>query len=195
MIKSFSFFFDFSSPYAYLAHKQIRIIEKENAIKIIYKPILLGGLHKLSNITAAAYIPAKTKYIIRDCKIIAEKFKISFKFNTHFPINSLSIMRGALYAIKKEKLEDYCDQFFNAYWRDNVNLSDDIMINSLLKKLNIDQNDFNKSISSQNVKDELIKLTNEAYEKGVFGAPTFIVNKKLFWGQDRLEFVLKEAAE
>ena len=73
MIRPFDFYFDFSSPYAYLAHQQIRTLERKNNIQINYKPILLGGLHKLSNITAAAYIPAKTKYIIRDCKMIAEK--------------------------------------------------------------------------------------------------------------------------
>ena len=193
MIKPFDFFFDFSSPYAYLAHKQIRVIEKENKIKVNYRPILLGGLHKLSNITAAAFIPAKTKYIIRDCKMIAEKFKIDFKFNTNFPINSLQLMRGALYAIKKKKIEEYCDAFFDSYWKNNINLKNEDIINSVLHNIDINKSEFKKFISSQIAKDELKKVTKNAFDQGIFGAPTFIVNNKIFWGQDRLEFVLKES--
>ena len=193
MIKPFDFFFDFSSPYAYLAHKQIRVIEKENKIKVNYRPILLGGLHKLSNITAAAFIPAKTKYIIRDCKMIAEKFKIDFKFNTNFPINSLQLMRGALYAIKKKKIEEYCDAFFDSYWKNNINLKNEDIINSVLHNIDINKSEFKKFISSQIAKDELKKVTKNAFDQGIFGAPTFIVSNKIFWGQDRLEFVLKES--
>ena len=101
MIKSFDFFFDFVSPYSYLAHKQIRKIELENEIKINYKPILLGGLHKVVGVTAAAFIPAKAKYMIKDCKMVAEKYHIKFKFNTYFPISSLTLMRGIFFAEKK----------------------------------------------------------------------------------------------
>ena len=195
MIRPFDFYFDFSSPYAYLAHQQIRTLERKNNIQINYKPILLGGLHKLSNITAAAYIPAKTKYIIRDCKMIAEKFKISFRFNTNFPISSLQLMRGALYALKIKKLEVYCDKFFDAYWKNDFNLKNDKISNSILKSIDIDIDIFNKFISSQETKDHLKDLTYEAYQKGIFGAPSFVVNNKIFWGQDRLDFVLRECSK
>ena len=87
MIKPFDFFFDFASPYSYLAHKQIRNIEQKNKIEINYKPILLGGLLNLAEIKAAAFIPSKAKFMIKDCKLIAEKFNIKFKFNSYFPIN------------------------------------------------------------------------------------------------------------
>ena len=193
MIKPFDFFFDFISPYSYLAHKQIRKLEKENNIKINYKPILLGGLHKLAGVTAAAFIPSKTKYMIRDCKMIAEKHNIKFKFNTNFPINSLTLMRGVFLAQDKKKLDQYVDFFFNAYWEDGLNLNNDKILNSILTSLNIDFNEFHSITSDQKIKNKLIDETNDAYNKGVFGAPSFIVNNKLFWGQDRLEFVLKEA--
>ena len=193
MIKPFDFFFDFISPYSYLAHKQIRKLEKENNIKINYKPILLGGLHKLAGVTAAAFIPSKTKYMIRDCKMIAEKHNIKFKFNTNFPINSLALMRGVFLAQNKKKLDQYVDFFFDAYWEDGLNLNSDKILNSILTNLNIDFNEFQLIISDQKIKNKLIVQTNEAYNKGVFGAPSFIINNKLFWGQDRLEFVLKEA--
>jgi len=193
MIKPFDFFFDFISPYSYLAHKQIRKLEKENNIKINYKPILLGGLHKLAGVTAAAFIPSKTKYMIRDCKMIAEKHNIKFKFNTNFPINSLALMRGVFLAQNKKKLDQYVDFFFDAYWEDGLNLNSDKILNSILTNLNINFNEFQLIITDQKIKNKLTAQTNEAYNKGVFGAPSFIINNKLFWGQDRLEFVLKEA--
>ena len=193
MIKPFDFFFDFISPYSYLAHKQIRKLEKENNIKINYKPILLGGLHKLAGVTAAAFIPSKTKYMIRDCKMIAEKHNIKFKFNTNFPINSLALMRGIFIAQNKKKLDQYIDFFFDAYWEDGLNLNSDKILNSILINLNINFNEFQLIITDQKIKNKLTAQTNEAYNKGVFGAPSFIINNKLFWGQDRLEFVLKEA--
>jgi len=193
MIKPFDFFFDFISPYSYLAHKQIRKLEKENNIKINYKPILLGGLHKLAGVTAAAFIPSKTKYMIRDCKMIAEKHNIKFKFNTNFPINSLALMRGVFLAQNKKKLDQYVDFFFDAYWEDGLNLNNDKILNSILTNLNINFNEFQLIITDQKIKNKLTAQTNEAYNKGVFGAPSFIINNKLFWGQDRLEFVLKEA--
>ena len=101
MIKSFQFFFDFGSPYSFLAHKVIRNIEQENSIKVKYMPILLGGLLKLSGIKANVDIPIKGKYMIRDCKLWAEKNNIHFKFNSYFPITTLNLMRCVLVSEKK----------------------------------------------------------------------------------------------
>ena len=93
MIKIFEFYFDFVSPYSFLAHQEVKKIEKKYSIKIKYKPILLGGLHNLHGIKAPAFIPSKAKFMIRDCKLIAEKNKITFKFNSYFPIKTLNLMR------------------------------------------------------------------------------------------------------
>ena len=86
MIKPFEFFFDFGSPYSFLAHKEIRRIEKENGVEIKYMPVLLGGLLKLTEVKANVDVPIKGKYMIKDCKLWAEKYKINFKFNSYFPI-------------------------------------------------------------------------------------------------------------
>ena len=98
MIKPFDFYFDFISPYSFLAHKEIRKIELKASIKIRYKPILLGGLHNLHGIKAPAFIPAKAKHMIKDCKLIAERNNIKFKFKSYFPIRSLNLMRGVFVA-------------------------------------------------------------------------------------------------
>ena len=193
MIKSFEFYFDFVSPYSFLAHKEIIQIEKKYSIKIKYKPILLGGLHNLHGIKAPAFIPAKAKHMIRDCKLIAEKNKIKFKFNSYFPIRSLNLMRGVLVAEEDNYKSYYIDSIFNAIWQDGLNMNDENIIQKVLKNLNVNPKTFLLRSASSSIKDLLRKKTNEAYEKGIFGAPSFVANNKIFWGQDRLEFALNEA--
>tara|TARA_Y100001970_G_scaffold265209_1_gene352566 strand:- start:147 stop:734 length:588 start_codon:yes stop_codon:yes gene_type:complete len=193
MIKSFDFYFDFISPYSFLAHKEIIKIEKKNSIKIRYKPILLGGLHNLHGIKAPAFIPAKAKHMIRDCKLIAEKNKIKFKFNSYFPIKSLNLMRGVFVAEEDNFKAYYIDKIFNAIWQDGLNMNDESIIIKILKNLDINPKTFLLRTSSSSIKDLLRNKTSEAYDKGIFGAPTFVSNNKIFWGQDRIEFALNEA--
>tara|TARA_Y100000590_G_C15337010_1_gene869963 strand:+ start:15 stop:608 length:594 start_codon:yes stop_codon:yes gene_type:complete len=193
MIKPFEFYFDFSSPYSFIAHKEIRKIEKENSIKIKYMPILLGGLFKLSGITANADIPIKAKYMIKDCKLWSEKNNILFKFNNYFPIQTLNLMRGVLVSEKKNFSQNFINKVFDAIWKDGLNLNDQSIVEKLLKNCDINPKTFMMEIVEDSIKNELKKRTNDAYQKGIFGAPTFIVNNKIFWGQDRLEFVINEA--
>ena len=195
MIKPFDFYFDFISPYSFLAHKEIIKIERKNSIKIKYKPILLGGLHNLHGIKAPAFIPAKAKHMIRDCKLIAEKNKIKFKFNSYFPIKSLNLMRGVFVAEEDNYKSHYIDSIFNAIWQDGLNMNDENIIQKVLKNLNINPKTFHLRSASSSIKDSLRKKTNEAYEKGIFGAPSFVSNNKIFWGQDRLEFVITESSK
>jgi 2-hydroxychromene-2-carboxylate isomerase len=195
MIKSFEFYFDFVSPYSFLAHKEIHKIEKKNSIKIKYNPILLGGLHNLHNIKAPAFIPAKAKHMIRDCKLVAEKNKIKFKFNSYFPIKSLNLMRGVLVAEEDNFKSYYIDSIFNAIWQDGLNLNDINILEKILKNLNINPKTFLLRVGSSSIKESLRKKTDEAYEKGIFGAPSFVSNNKIFWGQDRIEFAINEASK
>ena len=182
------FYFDIISPYAYIAHKKIL---KHKNIFFNYKPVYLGGLHKLAGIDSPAFNKYKLRNNINDCNLISEKNNIKFKWNSNFPINSLNIMRGYL-GINRDKQYDYLNYFFDAYWRDDQDLSKFENISKLLIKLGIDDDEFFKSIKAQSIKDKLKKLTTEAFEKEVFGTPTFIINDKIFWGQDRLEYALDE---
>tara|TARA_Y100000590_G_scaffold152968_1_gene175681 strand:- start:3185 stop:3775 length:591 start_codon:yes stop_codon:yes gene_type:complete len=193
MIKSFEFYFDFASPYTFLAHKEIRRIEKENLIEIKYKPVLLGALLKLAGLKPLIDIPIKGKYMIKDCKLWAEKYNIDFKFNNYFPIISLTLMRCVLVAKKKGFEKKFIDKMFDGIWRENLNLNDNLILEKSLKKINVDPKKLLIEASENSIKEELKIRTNDAYNKGVFGTPTFIVNNKIFWGQDRLEFVLNEA--
>jgi 2-hydroxychromene-2-carboxylate isomerase len=182
------FYFDIISPYAYIAYKKILKIKD---INFKLKPIFLGGLHNLVGITAPAFNKYKMKNMQNDCELVAKKNNISFKWNSKFPINSLNIMRGYL-CVKDNKKEEYLNNFFEAYWKEDLDLSNEENIKILLKKLKIDEHDFFNLIKNQDTKNKLKQFTQEAFEKEVFGAPTFIVNNKIFWGQDRLEYALDE---
>ena len=126
-----------------------------------------------------------------DCNLIAKKNNIPFIWNTKFPINSLHLMRGYL-AINEELKKKYFDLFFNAYWKNNIDISSQENVNNVLENLGIDKKKYFEKIQKVEIKDELKKLTNIAFEKNIFGAPTFVVNNKIFWGQDRLEYALDE---
>ncbi len=191
MTKSIEFYFDFISPYSFLAYKKIKSLNLINTNQIIYKPILLGGLHNLSGITAPAFNERKMKNMKNDCKLIAEKNKIEFKWNDKFPINSLYLMRGYLTVDKKLK-EKFFELCFNAYWKDNIDISNEKNIIKILNLCSINEIDFFNNIKHPKIKDELKNLTNQAFEKDIFGAPTFVVNNKIFWGQDRLDYALDE---
>jgi len=191
MSNHIDFYFDVISPYSYIAHKKIQKIKENQKTIFIYKPILLGGLHNLAGIKAPAFNKYKMKNMQTDCELVSKKNDISFIWNSKFPINSLSIMRGYL-SINDNQKEKYLDIFFNAYWRDNLDLSSEQEFSKLLDTLEIDSNIFFDKITQQSIKDDLKKLTSDAFEKEVFGAPTFIVNNKIFWGQDRLEYALEE---
>ena len=185
------FYFDIISPYSYIAHQKIQKIKEHRKVIFNYKPILLGGLHNLAGINAPAFNKYKIKNMQSDCELVSKKNNISFKWNLKFPINSLSIMRGYL-SVEDGQKEDYLNIFFDAYWRDNLDLSSDKEFSKLLESLKIDSKIFFEKITQQSIKDTLKKFTNDAFEKEVFGAPTFIVNNKIFWGQDRLEYALEE---
>ena len=191
MSKSIDFYFDFISPYSYLAHIQINTLKEKKNIIFNYKPILVGGLHNLQGITAPAFIKPKLKHMVSDCTLIARKNNFDFIWNSRFPINSLNIMRGYLF-INTDLKDLYLNIIFDAYWKDNLDISNEEILKTLLKKNNIDLDSFFLGIKDQKIKDELKNITQKAFSKEVFGAPTFIVNNKIFWGQDRLGFALDE---
>jgi len=185
------FYFDIISPYSYIAHKKIQKIKENQKIIFNYKPILLGGLHNLAEIIAPAFNKYKMKNMQNDCELVSKKNNISFTWNLKFPINSLSIMRGYL-SLNDNQKEEYLNIFFDAYWKDNLDLSSEKEFSKLLENLKIDSKIFFEKIKQKSIKDDLKKLTSDAFEKEVFGTPTFIVNNKIFWGQDRLEYALEE---
>ena len=189
MTKGIDFYFDFISPYTYIGHK--RIEQQGSELKFTYKPILLGGLHKSWNITPQAFIEPKKQFMIMDCELVSKKLNIDFKFNSKFPLATVKLMRGCL-TLEGEQLNKYIKVIFDAYWKDDIDISDNANLSSLLAKIDINIDDFNKKTEDEEIKERLKKLTNDAFKKNIFGAPTYVVNDKNFWGQDRLEFAIEE---
>ena len=191
MIKNLDFYFDFISPYSFLAYKRLNSLNEDNKININYKPILLGGLHNLGKITPPAFNERKLKNMKNDCELVASKNNIEFKWNLKFPINSLYLMRGYL-AVDENLKKKFFENCFDAYWKDNLDISDEEIVDNIIKKSNLNKKKFLDDIERNDIKEILKNLTSNAFEKDIFGAPTFVVNNKIFWGQDRLDYALDE---
>ena len=192
MTKSIEFYFDFSSPYAFLGFKEIKKYEKKYPFHIKYMPIFLGGLHNSADITPAAFNKIKSKYMVQDTKLVANKKNIKFSFNSYFPIKTVNFMRGTIIAKDDNYEKIYVEKIFDSIWRDGLNMNDNIIINKVLKNLDLNPDIFFGKVSDIKIKDKLKKLTNDALKKGIFGAPTYYVNRKIFFGQDRLGYAIDE---
>ena len=188
MSNHIDFYFDIISPYAFIAYKNITKIQ---SIKFNYKPILLGGLHNLVEITAPAFNKFKLKNMKNDCELIASKNNIDFKWNVRFPLNSLYLMRGYL-VVDDNLKKEFFEICFDAYWKNNEDISDEKNIDVIIKKTGLNKRKFLDDIKKDSIKEMLKNLTSDAFEKDIFGAPTFVVNNKIFWGQDRLDYALDE---
>jgi len=189
MVKNIEFYFDFGSPTAYLAFTQLQLIAERQKANLIYCPILLGGVFKATGNNPPASVPAKGKYMMVDLQRYADKYKVPYKRNPYFPINTLSLMRGAVSYQEEGDFLKYVNVIFQNMWIDPKNLNDEEVLKKVLIDSNFDINDFMKRISDQNIKNKLISNTENAVKKGAFGAPTIFVGDEMFFGQDRMEFI------
>ncbi len=189
MSKKVEFYYDFSSPYSYLASAKIEGICARYGAELDWKPFLLGGVYKETGNRGPLEVPSKKTYMIRDVKDWANYYGIELNFPDLFPVNSVKSMRGALVAKEHGRIRDYTHKLFEFYWIRNDDISQDNILSLALKELDMDHELFMKRINEQEIKDELRNETAEAVRRGAFGAPTIFVGDKMFWGNDRLLFV------
>ena len=197
----FKFIFDFGSPKTYLVYKLLPGIEKRTNIKAEFVPVLLGGIFKSTNnvspIESFKSVPAKGKYDDLDTARFVKKHNIAFNFNSNFPINTLNLMRGAIYAQENEIFDKYVEVVFKSMWVDNKKMDDLEVIQSVLLENGLPVKEIFEGTQDQKIKDKLVKNTSEAVEKGVFGAPSLLVNNELFFWKETLqdveELLVKEA--
>ncbi len=186
------FIFDFASPNAYLCHKAIQNLEKTHDIKFKYIPCLLGGIMKLSNnqppMITLAEIPNKSKYEFDTAfnRFMREHDITKFKMNEHFPVNTISLIRGAIVAQKNNFFDSYVELVLSGLWEQSLKLDTPEALSDLLIKNNCHADLVIEGIASDEIKAELIANTSEAVEKGAFGIPTFFVNNEMFYGKDTL---------
>lgn len=191
MSKTVEFFFDLGSPASYLAHTQLPDLCREAGAQLVYRPMLLGGVFQATGNASPAMIPVKGRYMIRDLARFAERYGVPMRFNPHFPINTLTLMRllVAVQLHQPERFDDALQTLFRAIWVDGVNMGDLAKVAGVLVASGFDAAQLQAQIAEPAVKDALKATTEEAVKRGVFGAPTCFVGAEMFFGQDRLDFI------
>ena len=194
--KVIEFFFDFGSPTTYLAHTQLPRIAAQAGAQLVYRPMLLGGVFKATGNASPVSVPAKGRWMGGDIARWAQRWGVPFSFNPHFPINTLTLMRGAagLQLRQPEAFTRYADAVFNAMWAAPRNLGDAATLAALLAETGFEPEAFMALVADPEVKARLVANTDEAVARGVFGAPTCFVGPQMFFGQDRLDFVTEALA-
>jgi 2-hydroxychromene-2-carboxylate isomerase len=194
--KTIAFFFDFGSPTTYLAHTQLPRIAREAGAQLVYRPMLLGGVFKATGNASPVSVPAKGRWMGQDIAQWARRYGVPFNFNPHFPINTLTLMRGAtgLQLRQPEAFARYADLVFTALWVEGRYLGDASVLAAVLADAGFGTEAFMALVSEPQVKAQLIAATEEAVARGVFGAPTCFVGEQMYFGQDRLEFVRESLA-
>ena len=189
MSKSVEFFFDVGSPTVYLAATQLSKIAGRHGATVLWRPFLLGGVFKATGNVSPATVPAKSRYMGDDLERFARRYEVPFLFNPFFPVNTLALMRGAVAYQQQGRLDQYIEAILSAMWVTGKNMNEPTIVAEVLDTIGIGAQEFLVAIAAQDVKDKLKSNTEEAVERGAFGAPTFFVGDEMFFGQDRLDFV------
>lgn len=196
MSKTVEFYFDLGSPATYLAYTQLPKICAQTDSQLIYIPILLGGVFKATGNASPATIPAKGLYMFQDLDRYAKRYGVPLKFNPNFPINTLMLMRAVtgVQLRHPERFQAFIDCLFQAIWVEGRNLDDLATVATVLTQNGFDPTEVLALTADEDVKATLKNNTEKAVQRGVFGAPSMFVDNQLFFGQDRLDFVLEALA-
>ena len=188
------FYFDYVSPTSYLAWHRVKALPPEIGDRINLRPILLGGLFKGSDNQSPMLNGSKGKYIRHDIERAAGGLGVPFLFNSHFPFSSVAVMRGAVVAQDENCLWEYSECAFAAAWSQDIDISSE---EGMAKAFGGLGKDYKKLFSriDEDVKSRLKESTQKAADRGAFGAPTFFVGNEMFFGQDRVEDLVKFLAE
>jgi 2-hydroxychromene-2-carboxylate isomerase len=188
------FHFDFGSPNAYLAHKVIPAIERRTHVKFEYVPVLLGGVFKLTNnrspVESFAGVKNKLEYQQLEMRRFIAKHGIErFRFNPHFPVNTLQIMRGAVVAQTLGVYVRYVEDVFRYVWEEEKKMDDAEVLATALAASGFSVARFFEEMQSPTVKEQLQTNTARSVGRGTFGSPTFFVGDDMYFGKDRLRDV------
>ncbi len=194
LTRTLEFIFDFASPNAYLAMKALPPILERTRATLTVTPALLGGIFKATGNSAPmvqfAGVPARLAYERLEIeRFIAVHAITSFRFNRHFPVNSLLMMRGAMVAAADNVLNAYVEAVLGAMWEDGLKMDDPAVVTAVLSANGFDGPAMVQRMSDQDAKDALAANTASAVGRGVFGIPSFFVGDAMFFGKDRLDQV------
>ncbi|MDP6690312.1 MAG: 2-hydroxychromene-2-carboxylate isomerase [Alphaproteobacteria bacterium] len=191
MVPSFEFHFDFGSPNAYFCHKVLPDLVQRTGVPCVYVPVLLGGVFKLTNNKSPMEqfqgIRNKNEYgQLEMARFVRKHALTAYTRNPHFPVNTVQIMRGAIWAKNQGNFEAYVDAVYRHMWEEGLKMDDPDVIRRALDEDGLDGAAMLEGIQDQSVKDELLNNTTASVERGTFGSPTFYVGDEIFFGKDRL---------
>lgn len=194
MTKNVEFHFDFGSPNAYLAHKIVPEIEARAGVAFTYVPVLLGGIFKATNnvspMVANQGVLNKGEYQMLEMRRFIDRHGLTaFRFNEHFPVNTLQIMRGAVAAEMDDTLAPYIEAAMAAMWEQSKKMDDPDIIRAVLDEAGLDGAHIVERIQDPAVKAKLVANTEDSVARGTFGIPTFFVDGDIYFGKDRLRDV------
>ncbi|SET76531.1 2-hydroxychromene-2-carboxylate isomerase [Oceanicella actignis] len=190
MTKTFEFLFDFGSPASYLAWARLPALERRTGARARLRPILLGAVFKATGNASPAMIPAKGRWMMQDLAMWAARHGTPFRVNPHFPVNTMALMRGAAALADDEpRLRAWCEACFAGMWRDGLNMADPDQAAAALAPAGFGADELRAMSEDPAAKQRLRAETESAVARGVFGAPTFFVGERMFFGQDRMDFV------
>lgn len=187
------FYFDFGSPAAYLAWTQLDRIEAESGAKVRRVPMLLGGVFQATGNATPVAIPAKGAWMMRDLARYAARYGVPLTMPPNFPINTLHLMRGAAALEGDERFDHYLKTIFEAMFARGEDMADQAVIGRTLSNAGFDAEAIMASTQDPTVKARLKTLTEDAVARGVFGAPAFFVGDEMWFGQDRIDWVVEAA--
>jgi 2-hydroxychromene-2-carboxylate isomerase len=183
------FYFDYGSPFSYIAHTRLPDMLRRTGGEAQYRIMLLGGVFQLTGNSSPAVSPLKWPNSQRDLERYLKKYQVPYQRNPYFPVNTLKAMRGAVVAEAEGILPRYTEAVFAGMWRDALKMDDEAVLARVLDAAGIDPARLLPRIAEDAVKQKLKSYTEAAVKRGVFGAPTFFVEDEMFFGQDRLNFV------
>ncbi len=191
MTRNVEFFFDLGSSASYLAFTQLPALCAQEGARLDWRPMLLGGVFQATGNHSPAIVPAKGLYMQRDFERFAARYGVPFARNPHFPINTLTLMRctTAVQMDAPDRLPEWLARVYPAIWVEGRNLNDPAVAAEVVGCAGFDAQALLARAGASEVKERLKAVTQEAIERGVFGAPTLFVGGEMFWGQDRLDFV------
>lgn len=185
------FFYDYVSAYSYLVNSQV---EKIEGADVQYRPMLLGAVMQASGNSPPGSVPAKGAYLNKDLARWAKRYGMVFKFNSKFPQNTLKALRLAIAAQRRGVFHDIHQPLFDGMFVHDLDLGNEKILAQILANAGVKADDLMSDISDQSIKDELKENTQDAIQRGVFGAPTFFVGGEMFFGNDRLDFISEALA-
>ena len=194
-MKQIEFLFDYGSPFSYLADTQLPALAARTGARVLYTPILLGGVLKATGNSSPIAVPAKGRYMSVELKRWAQRYGIAELVNKFFPINTMKLMRGAIASQQLGLFERYHAVIFPAFWREGLNLGNGEVFTRVIEAGGLPAAEIARASETSEIKDRLRRNTDDAVARGMFGAPTFFVGDQMYWGNDRLDWVEEAVAK